>query len=59
LKKLLSIDEAAATLNIGRTLLYSLLLRGDIQSVKIGNRRLIPASALDSYIALLCESQGS
>jgi excisionase family DNA binding protein len=50
LKKLLSIDEAATSLSIGRTLLYSILLKGDIESITIGNRRLIPAQALDLYI---------
>ncbi len=49
--RLLSISEAAATLGIGRTALYSELTTGHLRSFKVGRRRLIPASAIDEYIA--------
>ena len=48
--RLLSIDEAARTLGIGRTVLYDELTNGRLRSFKVGRRRLIPASAIDAYI---------
>lgn len=48
--RLLSIDEAATALGIGRTALYHELTNGRLRSFKIGRRRLIPASAIDAYI---------
>jgi excisionase family DNA binding protein len=49
--RLLSINEAAQHLAIGRTALYRQLGRGRIRSIKVGRRRLIPASAIADYIA--------
>ena len=48
--RLLSIDEAAAALGLGRTALYPELMSGRLRSFKVGRRRLIPASAIDAYI---------
>jgi excisionase family DNA binding protein len=56
---LLTVDEVATTLQLGRTLIYDLLRRGDLASIKIGNRRRIPAAALDAFVArLLAEQKG-
>lgn len=44
-------------LSIGRTVLFDLLRRGDITSVKVGRRRLIPAASLDAYLARLVADQ--
>jgi excisionase family DNA binding protein len=54
-----SIDEAFLALSIGRTQLFDLLRRGEITSVKIGRRRLIPAASLDAYVARLVTEQNS
>lgn len=43
-ERLLSIDEAAAALGIGRTRLYAELGSGRLRRVKAGRRVLIPAS---------------
>ncbi len=43
---LLSIEQAARALGIGRTALYSEIGAGRIRSVKVGRRRLIPSSAI-------------
>jgi excisionase family DNA binding protein len=51
LDRLLSIDEAATTLGIGRTATYGELQAGRLRSVKVGRRRLVPASAVSQYIA--------
>jgi excisionase family DNA binding protein len=43
---LLSIEQAARALGIGRTALYSEIGAGRIRSVKVGRRRLVPSSAI-------------
>jgi excisionase family DNA binding protein len=57
-KLLLDIKEAAERLNIGRSLLYQLVIRGEIASVKIGRARRIPIKALDAYVERLLADQG-
>jgi excisionase family DNA binding protein len=42
--------QAAKLLNIGRTTLFALLARGEIQARKLGTRTLIPATELSRYI---------
>ena len=49
-KLLYSIDEVLEATGLGRTKLFELLANGSIASVRVGTRRLIPASALDSWI---------
>ena len=44
--RLLDIPSAAAALNVGRTRLYAELDAGRLRSIRIGRRRLIPASAI-------------
>ncbi|MDP8905439.1 MAG: helix-turn-helix domain-containing protein [Chloroflexota bacterium] len=44
--RLLSVDEAAAAAGVGRSLLYDLIARGRLRSVKAGRRRLVPSSAI-------------
>ena len=44
--RLLSIEQAARALGIGRTALYSEIGAGRIRSVKVGRRRLVPSSAI-------------
>jgi excisionase family DNA binding protein len=49
--RLLSVDEAAAALAVGRSILYSEIGAGRLRTVKVGRRRLVPASAIADYIA--------
>ncbi|MGH7693089.1 MAG: helix-turn-helix domain-containing protein [Candidatus Dormibacteria bacterium] len=49
-KLLYTTAEAAKVLSIGRSTLYLLLGRGEIESVKVGALRRISPSALDSYV---------
>ena len=49
--RLLSVDEAASMLGLGRSLVYGELGAGRLRSVKVGRRRLVPAAALSEYIA--------
>jgi excisionase family DNA binding protein len=44
------IPEAAYKLGIGRSLLYELIAAGEINTVTIGRRRLVPESALVDYL---------
>lgn len=48
--RLLGVDEAAAMLGIGRTALYGELASGRLPSIKVGRRRLVPASAVQRFI---------
>ena len=48
--RLLSVDDAAAALGVGRTAVYDELGAGRLRSVKVGRRRLIPTVAVRDYI---------
>lgn len=50
-KLLLSVEEAAAALSLGRSLVYELVMRGEIRSIKIRRVRRIPVDALEEFIA--------
>lgn len=47
----LTVEEAARRLGIGRTTMYALIASGQVQSVRIGRLRRIPAEALAAYLA--------
>jgi len=55
--RLLTVEEAARRLSLGRTTLYALLKDGQITSVRVGRLRRIPAEALDTYTARLIAEQ--
>jgi excisionase family DNA binding protein len=46
-----SVDEAARLLGLGRSNLFKLLESGEIRSVKVGTRRLVPHKALEEFLA--------
>ena len=48
---LLSAEEAAGVLGIGRTFVFELVAKGRLESIKLGRRRLIPREALERLIA--------
>jgi excisionase family DNA binding protein len=50
-KLLVSVNEAAQMLSVGRSLVYKLVLSQQVQSVKIGRVRRIPVFALEAFIA--------
>jgi excisionase family DNA binding protein len=52
-----STEEACEALSIGRTVLFDLMARGDIVSVKVGRRRLIPVASLTAYLDRLVAQQ--
>lgn len=49
--RLLTVDEAAEALSIGRTRLYAEITSGRVRSIRVGRRRLIPASAIAELAA--------
>jgi excisionase family DNA binding protein len=52
-KLLLTAEETAEILGIGRSKVYELLRAGVIQSVRIGTCRRIPAAAIVDYVERL------
>lgn len=54
-KVLLTVTEACEALSIKRTLLYAFLSTGELGSVKVRGRRLIPRKALDGFVDHLIE----
>lgn len=58
-KQLLSILEFAESIGVSERFAKILVQRGAVTSVKIGSRRLVPASAVRDYVAsLIAEAQG-
>jgi excisionase family DNA binding protein len=54
---LLTIEETATLLRLGRTQTYELVMRGKIQSVKIGRRRLVVRDSLQNFVSHLLDVQ--
>ena len=52
-RRLYRVTDAAEILSMGRSTLYELIRSQRLRSVKEGRIRLIPASAIDEYVALL------
>ena len=56
---LLNVTEAARCLGIGRSLLYRLILEGEVLSVKIGRARRVPLCALEQFVKTkVAEAEG-
>ncbi len=57
---LLTPEEAGERLRVGRTEIFRMLRRGEIESVLIGERRRrIPVAALEDYVQRLRESHAA
>lgn len=52
-KQLYRVVEAMAVLSLSRSVIYELIRSGRLRSVTQGRARLIPASAIAEYVALL------
>ncbi len=57
---MLSVDEAATLMNLGRSIVYDLVMRQQIASIKVGRMRRSPVSALREYVQqrLIEEARG-
>ena len=56
---LLSAEQCAKLLGLGRTYIFRLLAEGRLESIALGRRRLIPRDALDAFIARERERQAT
>lgn len=54
---LLTVEEAADRLRIGRTVAYRLVKSGELESVLIGRLRRVPADAITAYAQRLVKDQ--
>ena len=54
---LLTVEEAAQQLGIGRTKTFALVRSGELESVQIGRLRRVPKSAIEDYAARLVTQQ--
>lgn len=54
---LVTVEEAARRLSIGRTAAYLLVLNGELQSVKIGRTRRVVVASLKAYIQRLLDHE--
>ena len=54
---LLTVEQAARRLNVGRSTLYALLQSGRLQSVTVGRLRRVPADALSDFVESLRDRQ--
>lgn len=52
-RELYRVTEAVALLSLSRSVIYEQLRCGRLRSVHVGRTRLIPATAIAEYIALL------
>lgn len=59
IRVLLTVEEAAERLHIGKTKTYALVKAGEIESVLIGRLRRIHIEAIDSYTARLASQQAT
>jgi excisionase family DNA binding protein len=54
---LYTVERAAERLEIGRTTVYELIRAGELEAIKIGGARRIPAAALHEYVERLRAEQ--
>jgi excisionase family DNA binding protein len=50
---LLTVEEAADRLGIGRSLMYELIGCGQIASIRVGRLRRVPSESLTDYVAAM------
>jgi excisionase family DNA binding protein len=56
-KLLLTVEEAAQRLGIGRTVMYRLVSSGKVESVTLGRLRRVPCECLDEFVSALRRTQ--
>ncbi|MEU0215613.1 excisionase family DNA-binding protein [Streptomyces sp. NPDC006265] len=54
---LLTVEEAARRLRIGRTTCYGLIRSGELESVPVGRLRRVPADAVPEFVTRLRTAQ--
>ncbi len=53
-----SVEEAAKLLGISRGLAYELVARGELASLRLGRRRVVPRAGIEALIADACATGG-
>ena len=53
-----SIEEAARALGVGRSLIFTLLKEGQLKSIRVGRRRLIPSGELQAFLDRQAQKAG-
>lgn len=56
---LVTVDELATLLNIGRTVAWELVRKRKIKSVKIGRTRRVPVTAIQEYVERLLDEEAA
>jgi excisionase family DNA binding protein len=51
------VEDLPALLPIGRTRIFALIKSGELESIKVGRSRLIPADAVEGFLARLRAEQ--
>ncbi|MCA1194432.1 helix-turn-helix domain-containing protein [Saccharopolyspora sp. 6V] len=54
---LLTVEETARRLGLGRTTVFGLIRTGELHSVRIGRARRVPTEAIGDYVRRLSTSQ--
>lgn len=52
-RMLLTVEEAATAIGVGRSLMFELIAAGEIKTVRIGRLRRVRPDALREYVATL------
>ena len=52
-KLLLTVEEAAHRLGLGRTVMYRLVSTGAVESVTVGRLRRVPSECLNEFVSAL------
>lgn len=50
-QRVLTIQQVADELQVSRRTVYTLISKGDLQSIKVGHSRRVPRSVLDEFIS--------
>lgn len=58
-KKAYSVDEAAEVLGVSGWLVREAVRRGELHGTRIGKRIIIPAAAIDKFLALPDDQEAS
>ena len=56
---LLRVEDAATRLGIARTLMFSLIKDGEVESVRVGRLRRVPVASLEEYVERLRAAQST
>jgi excisionase family DNA binding protein len=52
-----TVPEAGGVLRVSRTKVFEMIAAGELRSVKIGRRRLVPADAIEELVERLSQEQ--